>query len=90
MAVVDGLVHILSVAAAGIPHRVGVSRVPLLYSRTGLSIDNLTAPERRKAVDFIVSKSHVFSKDTFDIGRTNITEHTIDTGNKSTGQASAA
>jgi hypothetical protein len=40
----------------------------------------LTQEERQQAVDFIQKNASLFSKSEFDIGRTNLVQHRIDTG----------
>ena len=42
--------------------------------------DDLTPAERTGAEEFIKSKAHIFSKSEFDIGRTDILKHRVDTG----------
>ena len=42
--------------------------------------DDLTAEQRVRAEEFIKSRMHVFSKSEFDIGRTDVLHHRIDTG----------
>jgi len=42
--------------------------------------DDLTAEQRARAEEFIKSRSHVFSKSEFDIGRTDVLRHRIETG----------
>jgi len=41
--------------------------------------DDLTHSQRSKAEEFIKSRAHVFSKSEFDIGRTDVLQHRIDT-----------
>ena len=42
--------------------------------------DDLTAEQRVRAEEFIKSRMHVFSRSEFDIGRTDVLHHRIDTG----------
>ena len=42
--------------------------------------EDLTVEQRAAAEDFIKKRSHVFSKSEFDIGRTDVIKHQIDTG----------
>jgi len=42
--------------------------------------DDLTAEQRVRAEEFIKSRTHVFSRSEFDIGRTDVLHHRIDTG----------
>ena len=42
---------------------------------------DLTESERLQAIDLICGYAHIFSKDEFDLGRTHLITHNIDTGN---------
>ena len=61
-----------------------ITSVPDEYAHVQCIIDGLPSDlepdERIQAIAFIKSYAHVFSKGEFDIGRTHILEHTIDTG----------
>lgn len=61
-----------------------MTSVPDEYAHVQCIIDGLPSDlepdERSYAIAFIKSYAHVFSKGEFDIGRTHILEHTIDTG----------
>jgi len=41
----------------------------------------LTDDQRNAAIDFIIRHADIFSKSEFDLGRTSVVKHTIDTGN---------
>lgn len=43
--------------------------------------DNLSLQQQKQVKDLLIKHQSVFSKDSSDIGRTNLVEHTIDTGN---------
>jgi len=45
--------------------------------------DNLTLEQKHRAEEFIRARANVFSRSEFDIGRTNIIPHCIDTGDNS-------
>ena len=45
--------------------------------------DNLTLEQKQRAEEFIHARANVFSRSEFDIGRTNIIPHRIETGDNS-------
>jgi len=51
-----------------------------VYSHAQCLIDDLTAEQRARAETFTKSRSNVFSRSEYDIGRTNTIPHCIDMG----------
>lgn len=73
----DNCVYIGGVRALGAkPSTVDTSHVDCIVNDLP---DDLSPEETRSATEFIRSKAHIFSRGEYDVGRTNIIEHSIDT-----------
>jgi len=59
------------------PTAVDTSHIDCIIERLP---NDLSQEETRRATEFIRSRAHLFSRGEYDVGRTNIIEHSIDTG----------